>query len=150
MPQILDYFLVPSYGQVSLSDQDAELSWQAIFNDQQVISDKTSIMVAIPDEEPEGQVEVEIYQGPDEKPGLQHLQRIFDGTLHLIKSGLLVFAPTGEEVLLHEVHEGSHHVAIYRDGYPTSRLVAIIDGDSQLNGSLATEDARRSVKVEGP
>jgi hypothetical protein len=130
MPQILDYFLEPAYGQVCLSGHAADLSWQTPFNDQQVISDEISITVAVADEEPEGQLEIEVYQGSYEGSRLQRLQRIFDGTLHLMRSGLLVSAPTGDEVLLREIREGSHHVAIYRDDYPTSRLVILIDGDS--------------------
>ncbi len=63
MPQILDYFIEPACGQVCLSDQDAELSWQATFNDQHVASDETTITIAVTDEEPERQVEVEVYQG---------------------------------------------------------------------------------------
>jgi hypothetical protein len=41
---------------------------------------------------------------------------------------MLVFAPAGEEVLLPAIAEGPHQVAIYRDGYPTSRWVVLIDG----------------------
>jgi hypothetical protein len=95
MSQILDYFLEPAYGQVCLSSQDAELPWQATFDDRQVVSDETSVTVAVTDEEPVGQVEVEVYQGRDERPHLQPLQRIFSGTLNLMKPGLLLFAPTG-------------------------------------------------------
>jgi hypothetical protein len=130
MPQILDYFIEPAYGQVCLSDQDAGLSWQDTFNKQQVASDETSITIAVADEEPEHQVEVEVYQGDDDKPPLQYLYRIFDGVINLTSAGLLVFAPTGDEVLLKEVASGSHQIEIYRDRYPTSRLVILIDAKS--------------------
>ena len=129
MPQILDYFIVPAYGQVCLSDQDAELSWQAGFNDQHVASDETAIMIAVTDEEPEREVEVEVYLGADGKPLLQYLLPTFDGAINLAKDGLLVFAPTGDEVLLEEITAGPHRVKVYRDGYPTSRLVVLIDDE---------------------
>lgn len=129
MPQILDYFIEPAYGQVCLSDQDAGLPWQAAFNDQKVASDEMTIMIAVTDEEPERQVEVEVYQGHDVKPALQYLHRIFDGAINLTKAGLLVFAPTGDEVLLKEIATGPHRIKIYRDDYPTSRLVVLIDDD---------------------
>jgi hypothetical protein len=131
MPQILDYFIEPAYGQVCLSDQDAELSWQATFNDQHVASDETSITIAVTDEEAKRQVEVEVYQGPDDKPPVQYLQRIFDGVINLTRAGLLVLAPTGDEVLLEEIVSGPHQIEIFRDSYPTSRLVVLIDADSQ-------------------
>ena len=73
MAQILDYFIEPAYGQICLSDQDAELSWQSTFNEQQVAFDETSITIAVTDEEPEHQVEVEVYLGHDEKPSLRYL-----------------------------------------------------------------------------
>jgi hypothetical protein len=130
VPQILDYFLEPAYGQVCLSDQDAELSWPSPCNNQHVVSDEMSITVVVADDERRGQVEVEVYQGADGIPRIQGLLRIFDGTLHLMKPGLLIFAPTGDEVLLHEIHEGPHNVTIYCDDYPTSRLVVLIDGKS--------------------
>jgi hypothetical protein len=100
MAQILDYFIEPAYGQICLSDQDAELSWQSTFNEQQVAFDETSITIAVTDEEPERQVEIEVYRGHDEEPPLQYLQRIFDGIINLTRAGLLVFAPTGDEILL--------------------------------------------------
>lgn len=127
MPQILDYFIEPIYGQICLSDQDAELTWHARFNDQQVSSDEMTITIAVTDGEPEFQVEVEVFQGPDEKPSVQYLHQIFSGVIHLTRAGLLVFAPTGDEVLLQEIPDGLHHVDIYRDTYPASRLVVLID-----------------------
>ena len=127
MPQILDYFIQPAYGQVCLSDQDAELSWQATFNDQHVASDETSITIAVSDEEVERQVEVEVYRGKDGTSASQYMERIFDGVINLARPGLLLFAPTGDEVLLKEIADGPHQIRIYRDSYPTLRLVVVID-----------------------
>ncbi len=129
MPQILDYFIEPAYGQVCFSGQDAELSWQASFNDMHVAVDDAAITVAVSDGERDDQVEVEVYQGRGDKPPIQYLQRIYNGIITLSQDGLLIFAPTGDEVLLEEVANGYHKVEIYRDGYPTSRLVVIIDAD---------------------
>jgi hypothetical protein len=56
------------------------------------------------------------------------LEPVCTGQLNLTKPGLLVFEPTGDEVLLQEVRDGPHKVAIYRNGYPTSHLVVISDG----------------------
>jgi hypothetical protein len=128
MPQILDHFLEPLYGQVCLSDRDAELPWQHALGGQRVLADKSGIAVSVADDEPDGQVEVQVYLGTDEAPRLQGLQSFFNGTLYLLNPGLLVFTPTGEEVLLHEVQEGPHRVAIYGNGYPVSRLVVLVDG----------------------
>ena len=130
MAQILDYFIEPAYGQVCISDRDSELSWRSTFNEQRVAFDETSITIAVTDEEPERQVEVEVYWGRGDKPPLQYLKQIFDGVINLTRAGLLVFAPTGDEVLLEEIPNGSHRIAIYHDGYPTSRLVVFIDADS--------------------
>ncbi len=127
MPQILDYFLDPLYGLVCLSGQDAELPWQVGLSGQRVLADTSGIAVAVADDEPDGQVEVEVYLGSDEAPRVSALQQVFDGPLHLSGPGLLVSAPTGDEALLREVEEGPHHVEIYSDGYPTSRLVVLID-----------------------
>jgi|SRR5215813_1960519 len=128
MPQILDHFLEPLYGQVCLSGQGAELPWMEELSGKRVLASESAVTVAVADEEPEGQVEVEVYLGPDETPRLRGLELVFDGTLHLPRPGLLVFAPTGDEVLLPEVKDGSHRLALYCDAYPVSRLVALIDG----------------------
>jgi hypothetical protein len=133
MPQILDYFLSAAYGQVCLTDQDAELPAESDPTGAEVLADPDAIVVAVADEEPEDPVEVEVYQGTDEVPRLAGFERIFTGPLTLSRPGMLVFAPTGEEVLLREVADGQHQVAIYRDGYPTSRLVVLLDGPA--NGS---------------
>lgn len=139
MTQILDYFIAPAYGQICLSDQDAELSWDATFNEQQVASDEASVTVAVADDEPEEQVEIEVFQGPGDRPPVRYLQRIFDGVINLARAGLLVFAPTGDEILLEEIASGPHQVTIYRDSYPTSRLVVLID----VVDSLASATFRR-------
>lgn len=128
MPQILDHFLEPAYGQVILAGQDAELSWPDALSGQPVIADQTSITVSVTDDETQGPVEVEVYLGADERPALRDLEPVYTGRLYLTKPGLLVFEPTGDEVLLQEVRDGPHELAIYRNGYPTSRLVVVIDG----------------------
>jgi hypothetical protein len=127
MPQILDYFLEPLYGQVCLSGRDAELPWQLGLGGQRVLVDASAIVLAVADDDPEGQVEVEVYLGSDGAPRVGALQPVFDGSLHLASPGLLVSAPTGDEVLLQEIEEGLHHVEIYSDGYPSSRLVVLVD-----------------------
>jgi hypothetical protein len=78
--------------------------------------------------EPQDAVEVEVCQGAGETPRLTGLEPIFTGLLALSGPGMLVFAPAGEEVLLPAIAEGPHQVAIYRDGYPTSRWVVLIEG----------------------
>lgn len=128
MPQILDHFLEPVYGQVVLAGQDAELPWQDGLTGQPVRADQTSITVFVTDDETQGPVEVEVYLGTDERPALRDLEPVYTGLLQLTKPGLLVFEPTGGEVLLQEVRDGPHQVAIYRNGYPTTHLVVIIDG----------------------
>jgi hypothetical protein len=128
MPQILDHFLQAAYGQVCLADQDAALPADSDRTSAEVLADATAIVVRVAGEEPEDAVEVEVYQGAGEAPRLTGLEPIFTGSLALSGPGMLVFAPTGEEVLLPEIAEGPHQVAIYRDGYPTSRLVVLIDG----------------------
>jgi hypothetical protein len=127
MPQILDYFLDPLYGLVCLSGQDAQLPWQLGQGSQRVLADASGIAVAVADDELGGQVEVEVYVGSDEIPHVSAFQQVFDGPLHLSGPGLLVSAPTGDEVLLREVEEGLHHLEIYSDGYPSSRLIILVD-----------------------
>lgn len=94
MPQILDYFLDPLYGLVCLSGRDAELPWQLSMGGQRVLVDASAIAVAVADDEPEGQVEVEVYLGPDGVPGVGGLEQVYDGPLHLPGPGLLISAPT--------------------------------------------------------
>src|SRR6266568_424965 len=131
MPQILDHFLQAAYGQVCLADQDAVLPADSDHTSAEVLADATAIVVCVAGEEPEDAVEV--YQGAGEAPRLTGLEPIFRGPLTLSGPGMLVFAPTGEEVLLPEIAEGPHQVAIYRDGYPTSRLAVLIDGPGHGN-----------------
>jgi hypothetical protein len=137
MPQILDYFLDPLCGLVCLSARDAELPWQLSMGGQAVLVDASAIAVAVADDEPEGQVEVEVYLGPDEVPGVGGLEQVYDGPLHLPGPGLLISAPTGDEVLLREIGDGAHHLEVYRDGYPSSRLLVLIDRAVQAAGPLA-------------
>jgi hypothetical protein len=132
MPQILDHFLQAAYGQVCLADQDPVLPAGTDRTSAEVLADATAIVVCVAGQEPENavevEVEVEVYQGADEAPRLTGLEPVFTGSLTLSQPGMLVFAPTGEEILLPEIAEGPHQVTIYRDGYPTSRLVVLIDG----------------------
>jgi hypothetical protein len=128
MPQILDHFLQAAYGQVCLADQDAMLPADSDRTGAEVLADATAIIVSVAHDEPEDPVEVEVCHGADEVPRLTGLEPVFTGLLTLSRPGMLVFAPTGKEVLLREIAEGPHRVAIYRDGYPASRLVVIIDG----------------------
>jgi hypothetical protein len=131
MPQILDYFFEPAYTQICVSDQDGDLAEMTAINDHRVFVNKSAVAVAVTDEEPESQVEVEVYLGPDQLPRLKDLERVFNGPLYLKSAGLLVFAPTGDEVLLDEVEEGSHHLAIFRDSYPAHRLIVVLDADDE-------------------
>jgi hypothetical protein len=142
MPQILDHFLEPAYGQVVLADQDAELPWQDALAGQPVIANPTSITVFVTDDETESPVEVEVYLGQDERPALRDLEQVYSGPLYLTNPGLLVFEPTGDEVLLQEVRDGPHDVAIYRNGYPTTHLVVIIDGYIQPPSAASVEPLR--------
>jgi hypothetical protein len=130
MPQILDHFFSPAYGQICLSDREASLSWDDMPADRGVLAKESSITVFVADEETEAPVEVEVYLGLDETPRIRDLKTIFNGLLNLANSGLLVFEPTGEEVLLQEIPEGIHRVAIHSNGYPASRLIVLIDGQS--------------------
>lgn len=137
MPQILDYFLDPLYGLVCLSGPDAELPWELSAGGERVLVDASAIAVAVADDEPRGQVEIEVYLGPDEVPRVGGLEQVYDGPLHLPGPGLLISAPTGDEVLLREIGDGSHRVEVYRDGYPSSRLLVLIDRTAQVVGPLA-------------
>jgi hypothetical protein len=128
VPQILDHFVEPLYGQVCLSDRDAELPWRDAISGQQVLANESAVVIPVADEEAERPVELEVYLGDDEAPQLRDLQPVFSGSLTLSNPGLLVFTPTGEEVLLPEIREGPHQVTIYWNGYPTSRLVVLVDG----------------------
>src|SRR4051812_22953769 len=125
MPQILDYFIEPLYGQVCLSDRDAVLS--ASPSGDLVISEPSWVAVAVGDEADQ-LVEIEVYTGTDEHPRLQNLEPIFDGELILANHGMRLFAPTGEEIVLNEISAGRHRLALFRDGYPTTRFVVVIDG----------------------
>ena len=131
MPQILDYFFDPVYTQICVSDQDGDLIGMTAVNGRQVFVNESAVVVAVTDEEPESQVEVEVYLGPDELPGLEDLEQVFDGRLYLKSPGLLVFAPTGDEVLLDQVEDGFHQLAIFRDGYPAHRLVVVLDAGDE-------------------
>lgn len=137
MPQILDYFLDPLYGLVCLSGRDAELPWDLSAGGEQVLIDASAIVVAVADGEPEGQVEIEVYLGSDEAPRVGELEQVYGGPLHLPGPGLLISAPTGDEVLLPEIGGGSHHLEVYRDGYPSSRLFVLIDRTAQVVGPVA-------------
>jgi hypothetical protein len=88
-----------------------------------------TISVAVADSEPEDRVGVEVYLGDGDRPNLQGLQMSFRGGINLTKDGLLVFAPTGDEVVLGEIGSGPHRIEIYRDSYPTSKLVVLVDPD---------------------
>src|SRR6266568_8408747 len=103
MPQILDHFLQAAYGQVCLADQDAALPADSDRTSAEVLADATAIVVRVADQEPEDAVEVEVYQGAGEAPRLTGFEPIFTGLLALSGPGMLVFAPTGEEVLLREM-----------------------------------------------
>ena len=138
MPQILDHFLQAAYGQVCLADQDAVLPADSDRASAQVLADATAIVVCVAGQEPENAVEIEVYHGAGEAPRLTGLEPVFTGLLALSQPGMLIFAPTGEEVLMPEIPQGPHPVAIYRDGYPASRLVVLIDGPG-----TATRQAER-------
>jgi hypothetical protein len=142
MPQILDHFLEPVYGQVILADQDAGLSWQDAMTGQPVSADRTSITVFVAGDDAQGPVEVEVYLGTDEAPALRDLEPVYTGQIYLTRPGLLVFEPTGDEVLLQEVPAGPHDVTIYRNGYPTTHLVVIIDGYIQPPSAASVEPLR--------
>jgi hypothetical protein len=134
MQQILDYFFEPAYAQICVSDQDGDLGGMTAIKERRVFVNESAVAVAVTDEEPESQVEVEVYLGPGELPSLQNFEQAFDGRICLKSPGLLVFAPTGDEVLLDEVEEGFHQLAIFRDGYPTHRLVMVLDADERAIG----------------
>jgi hypothetical protein len=131
MPQILDHFFSLAYREICLSDQEVELPWNGVPDSLGILADKTSITVHVTDDESGGTVEVEVYLGTDETPPLRDLRSIFDGPLHLTNPGLLIFEPTGEEVTIQDIREGLHHIAIYSNGYPASRLVVLIDGQAR-------------------
>jgi hypothetical protein len=131
MPQILDYFFEPAYTQICMSDQDGDLVGMSATKDGRVFVNESAVAVAVTDEEPESQVEVEVYLGPGELPRLEKLERVFEGRLYLKSPGLLVFAPTGDEVLLDQVGDGFHQLAIFRDSYPTHRLVVVLDAEDE-------------------
>jgi hypothetical protein len=131
MPQILYYFFEPAYTQICVSDQDGDLVGVRAAEDGRVFVNKSAVAVAVTDEESESQVEVEVYLGPGELPRIEKLERIFDGRLYLKSPGLLVFVPTGDEVLLDEVEDGFHQLAIFRDSYPTHRLVVVLDAEDE-------------------
>jgi len=141
MRQILDYFFEPAYTQICVSDQDGDLDGMSAINDRRVFVNESAVAVAVTDEEPESQVEVEVYLGPGELPWLENFEQVFDGRLHLKRAGLLVFAPTGDEVLLDEVEEGFHQLAIFRDRYPAHRLVVVLD--AMINEQPAEIEAHR-------
>jgi hypothetical protein len=139
MRQILDYFFEPAYAQICVSDQDGDLAGMSASGNGQVFVNESAVAVAVTDQEPESQVEVEVYCGPGKMPALDKFQRVFDGRLYLKSPGMLVFAPTGDEVLLDEVEGGFHRISIFLDSYPAHRLVVVLDAEDESGVRLSAD-----------
>lgn len=126
MAQILEQQVYLWGGQLCLADREAELPHDV--TSANVLVSPNAIVLRV-DEWVDEVATVQVFLGSDDDLQLSDLMELYAGPITLGSPGLLLFSPTGDEVLLQEVQEGSHEVRLYRSSGPSSRLVVLLDPD---------------------
>ena len=129
MPRLFQRQFWPAYGTVFVLDTDAEMP-EPPTSDGGVVGGAAGVVVAVRPYDTD-QVELAAYWGTPDAGAVEGLIPAFDGdVLHASGKGLLVGAPTGEEIPLGlPAEEGPIRVRLWHDPYPATRIVVALGNE---------------------